>query len=100
MTVSMTYASAESPTALHHHRSHTGPLREIRQGLSGDSSRIDRDCQLLEALRRRDVASAECLVSTFGGRAYRLAVAITGNQQDAEEAVQDAFWNVIHKIHT
>jgi RNA polymerase sigma-70 factor (ECF subfamily) len=61
---------------------------------------IDRDAELLEALRRRDATAAERLVSTFGDRAYRLAVGITGNQSDAEEAVQDAFWNVIHKIDT
>jgi len=59
---------------------------------------IDRDAKLLEALRRRDVSAAECLVSAFADRAYRLAIGITGNQQDAEEAVQDAFWSVINKI--
>ena len=61
---------------------------------------IDRDADLLEALRRGDSTAAECLVSTFGDRAYRLAVGITGNQQDAEEAVQDAFWTVVRKIDT
>jgi len=59
---------------------------------------IDRDAELLEALRRRDATAAERLVSTFGDRAYRLAIGITGNQQDAEEAVQDAFWKVIHTV--
>jgi RNA polymerase sigma-70 factor, ECF subfamily len=58
------------------------------------------DWRLVEALRRRDATAAECLVATFGDRAYRLAIAITGNQQDAEEAVQDAFWNVVRKIDT
>jgi len=61
---------------------------------------IDRDAELLEALRRREATAAERLVSTFGNRAYRLAIGITGNRQDAEEAVQDAFWNVIQKIDT
>ncbi len=61
---------------------------------------IDRDEDLIEALRVGDPAGAERLVSMFGDRAYRLAIAITGNQQDAEEAVQDAFWNVIRKIDT
>ena len=65
-----------------------------------DRLAIDRDAELLEALRRRDATAAECLVSTFGDRAYRLAIGLTGNQQDAEEAVQDAFWNVIRKIDT
>ncbi len=50
----------------------------------------DCDWRLVEALRRR----------AFGDRAYRLAIAITGNRQDAEEVVQDAFWNVVRKIDT
>lgn len=60
----------------------------------------DCDWRLVEALRRRDATAAECLVATFGDRAYRLAIAITGNRQDAEEVVQDAFWTVVRKIET
>jgi len=91
MTASMMHTSAESPTTLDRFRSHSGHL-----GGGGQ----DRDWQLLEALRRRDATAAECLVSTFGDRAYRLAIRITGNESDAEEAVQDAFWAVIRKIDT
>src|SRR5256884_3999375 len=58
----------------------------------------DRDWGLVEALRQGEATAAERLVATFGDRAYRLAIGITGNQQDAEEAVQDAFWSVIQKI--
>ena len=61
---------------------------------------IDRDASLLEALRQRDATAAERLVATFGDRAYRLAISITGNRLDAEEAVQDAFLSVIRKIDT
>jgi RNA polymerase sigma-70 factor, ECF subfamily len=61
-------------------------------------NRIDRDGQLVEALRRREPTAAERLVATYGGRAYRLAIGITSNAQDAEEVVQDAFWSVIRKI--
>ena len=60
----------------------------------------DRDWRLVEALRRREATVAERLVATFGDRAYRLAIGITGNQQDAEEAVQDSLWNVIKRIDT
>jgi RNA polymerase sigma-70 factor (ECF subfamily) len=60
----------------------------------------DRDWRLVEALRRREVTAAERLVATFGDRAYRLAIGITGNQQDAEEAVLDSFWNVVRRIDT
>jgi RNA polymerase sigma-70 factor (ECF subfamily) len=68
--------------------------------LTLDRPLIDRDADLLDALRRGDTTAAERLVSIFGARAYRLARAITGNEADAEEAVQDAFWNVIRKIDT
>jgi RNA polymerase sigma-70 factor, ECF subfamily len=100
MTASTMYASAESPTALDRYGSYGGPLGGGGQHPSVGSSRSDRHWQLLEALRRRDVTAAECLVSIFGDRAYRLAIGITGDHQDAEEAVQDAFWTVIRKIDT
>jgi RNA polymerase sigma-70 factor, ECF subfamily len=61
---------------------------------------LDRDRQLVEALRRREPAAAERLVATHGDRAYRLAARITGCAQDAEEVVQDAFWTVVRKIDT
>jgi len=60
--------------------------------------RADRDHDLLDALRRRDAAAAERLITRYGERAYRLASRIIGNGQDAEEVVQDAFWAVIRKI--
>jgi len=62
--------------------------------------RIDRDHDLLEALRRGEPLAAERLVSTYGERAYRLATRMTGNADDAQEVVQDAFWTVIRKIDT
>src|SRR5437016_10201970 len=62
------------------------------------SRRVDRDLDLVAALRRRDPIAAERLVTTYGDRAYRLAASITGNGQDAEEVVQDAFWTVVRKI--
>src|SRR5882724_13259459 len=58
----------------------------------------DRDRDLLEALRQREPTAAERLVTTYGDRAYRLATSITGNGQDAEEVVQDAFWTAVRKI--
>src|SRR5262245_37645575 len=57
--------------------------------------RVDRDGDLLEALRRGDSRAAELLVMRYGERAYRLATRITGNGEDAEEVVQDAFWSVV-----
>lgn len=61
---------------------------------------VDPDYELVTALREREPTAAEALISTYGDRAYRLAARITGNGQDAEEAVQDAFWSVVRKIDT
>ena len=61
-------------------------------------TRMDRDQDLLVALRRREPLAAERLVSTYGERAYRLAARITGNGEDAQEVVQDAFWTIVRKI--
>lgn len=69
----------------------TGPLM---------TTRIDQDVSLVTALRRGDPTAAEDLVAVYGDRAWRLATQITGNAQDAEEAVQDAFLSVIRKIDT
>jgi RNA polymerase sigma-70 factor, ECF subfamily len=64
------------------------------------TTRIDRDGPLVAALRRVDPMAAEDLVAAYGDRAWRLATRITGNAQDAEEVVQDAFLSVIWKIDT
>jgi RNA polymerase sigma-70 factor, ECF subfamily len=59
---------------------------------------MDRDLDLLQALRRREPVAAERLLGRYGERAYRLARRITGNGQDAEEVVQDALCTVVRKI--
>jgi RNA polymerase sigma-70 factor (ECF subfamily) len=61
-------------------------------------TRLDPDEELLTALRQQESTGAEALITAYGDRAYRLAVSITGNQDDAEEAVQDAFLSVVRKI--
>src|SRR4029077_1179215 len=61
---------------------------------------VDPDAALVERLRRAEAGAAEGLVDTYGDRVYRLALRITGNEQDAEEAVQDVFWSVLRKIDT
>jgi RNA polymerase sigma-70 factor (ECF subfamily) len=63
-------------------------------------TRVDRDRQLVEALRLREPSATERLVAAYGDRAYRLAIGITGNAPDAEEVIQDAFWSVIRNIDT
>jgi RNA polymerase sigma factor (sigma-70 family) len=39
-----------------------------------EAGRVDRDEQLVEALRLREATAAERLVATYGDRAYRLAI--------------------------
>ena len=63
-------------------------------------AKVDRDRALVEALRRRESTAAERLLETYGDRVYRLAMRITGNEQDAEEVVQDALWSVVQNIDT
>ena len=72
----------------------------MRQHAQGTVPKVDRDRRLVEALRRGDPNAADHLITTYGDRAYRLAIRITGNRQDAEEVVQDAFWTVVRKIET
>ena len=65
-----------------------------------DAQRVDGDAALVEALRREAPEAPELLVETFGDRVYRLALRITGSNEDAEEAAQDALWTAARKIHT
>jgi RNA polymerase sigma-70 factor, ECF subfamily len=61
--------------------------------------RVDVDADLVEALRREEPEAAERLVERYGDRVYRLAMRITGLNEDAEEAAQDALWTAARKIH-
>jgi RNA polymerase sigma-70 factor (ECF subfamily) len=60
---------------------------------------MDADADLVEALRREEPDAADRLVERYGDRVYRLAMRITGLNEDAEEAAQDALWTVARKIH-
>lgn len=73
---------------------------EMSPHVDATSRRPDPDRQLVKALRLREPTAAERLVTMYGDRTYRLASRITGNQEDAEEVVQDVFWTVIRKIDT
>jgi RNA polymerase sigma-70 factor (ECF subfamily) len=61
-------------------------------------TRVDRDAALLEALRAEAPEAPELLVETYGDRVYRLTYRITGLNEDAEEATQDALWTAARKI--
>ena len=62
------------------------------------STRVDVDAGLVEALRREEPGAAEQLVERFGDRVYRLAMRITGSNEDAEEAAQDALLQVARTL--
>ena len=78
------------------------PQAEATTGSAGPNAagaaRVDRDTALVEGLRRGDPTAPELLLDTYGDRVYRLAIRITGNEQDAEEVVQDALWTAARKI--
>jgi RNA polymerase sigma-70 factor (ECF subfamily) len=46
---------------------------------------------LVESLRRGDSSAFEFLIRTYGGRLIRVAQRILGNEDDAKDAVQEAF---------
>src|SRR5207244_13442141 len=62
------------------------------------AARVDPDAGLVQALRQGEPAAAEQLVNTYGDRVYRLAIRITGLNEDAEEAAQDALWPAAREI--
>jgi RNA polymerase sigma-70 factor, ECF subfamily len=78
------------------------PQAEATTGSAGripaGAGRVDRDAALVEGLRKGDPTATELLLDTYGDRVYRLAIRITGNEQDAEEVVQDALWTAARKI--
>jgi RNA polymerase sigma-70 factor (ECF subfamily) len=78
------------------------PQAEATTGSAGripaGAARVDRDAALVEGLRKGHPTATELLLDTYGDRVYRLAIRITGNEQDAEEVVQDALWTAARKI--
>src|SRR5262249_29755693 len=80
------------------HHDATAMLEIHGNRLGAVPTRVDRDSSLVAALRRGEPAAADSLVAAYGDRAFRPATRITGNAEDAEEAVQDALWSVIRKI--
>jgi RNA polymerase sigma-70 factor (ECF subfamily) len=75
-------------------------MAEPEKQMPTGTVRVDRDAALVEGLRRGDQEAPEHLLETYGDRVYRLAIRITGNEQDAEEVVQDALWTAARKIDT
>jgi RNA polymerase sigma-70 factor (ECF subfamily) len=63
-------------------------------------AKADPDAALIEGLRREDPDAVTTLVERYGERVYRLTRRITGSNEDAEEAAQDALWTAARKIQT
>src|ERR1700733_9503878 len=52
---------------------------------------IDDELQLVTAARAGDVAAFETLVNRYERKIFRLGMNITGNREDAEDVMQEAF---------
>lgn len=61
---------------------------------------MDADAELVAAARKGDAAAFEKLFARYERKIFRLAHRITGNPQDAEEAVQDTFLKAFLKLDT
>jgi RNA polymerase sigma-70 factor (ECF subfamily) len=61
-------------------------------GLSG--SEADSDGQLAQALASRDPRALAALYDRYASFALAVALRILGDRQEAEEAVQDAIWQI------
>ena len=58
------------------------------------------EAELLAACRRRDLRAFEQLYQTHSGRLKSIALHITGNRQDAEDAVQETFLKLYRVIES
>jgi RNA polymerase sigma-70 factor, ECF subfamily len=96
----MSYTDSDAPAGGASSKSGTSANPDRKATEIDMAMRVDPDQDLVTALCEREPTAAEALVTAYGDRAYRLAARITGNQQDAEEAVQDALWSVVRKIDT
>ena len=59
----------------------------------------DPDAELVAAAQQGDLHAFDILVRRHESRIYRLAERITGNAQDAEDVLQEAFLNAYRKLY-
>ena len=64
------------------------------------ATRADSDDALVARLQRGDDTAFEAIVRTHGGRLLSVARRFLGNNEDAQDAVQDAFIRAYKAIHT
>lgn len=63
-------------------------------------ARPDTDADLVARLQRGDETAFEAIVRAHGGRLLSVARRFLGNNEDAQDAVQDAFIRAFKAIHT
>lgn len=63
-----------------------------------DLSIYDDEDTLLEGLRRRDRLACSCMLKRYAPRLYRLALQLTGDPDEAEDVLQEAFIRSCDKI--
>jgi RNA polymerase sigma-70 factor (ECF subfamily) len=56
--------------------------------------------ELLEGLHRRDRMACTCLLKQYMPRLYRLAVQVTGDADDAQDVLQEAFMQACSRVDT
>lgn len=61
---------------------------------------VSSTAELVERVRRGEIAAFETLVRLHYGTAYAIALALTGHTMDAEDVVQDAFVRALERIDT
>jgi RNA polymerase sigma-70 factor, ECF subfamily len=73
----------------------------VKSGRRGQSDLpLNEEHYLMVKARNGSPAAIELLVSRYESRIFRLARNITGNHEDAEEVIQDAFVKAFHNLAT
>jgi RNA polymerase sigma-70 factor, ECF subfamily len=73
----------------------------VKSGRRGQSDLpLNEEQYLIVKARNGSPAAIELLVSRYESRIFRLARNITGNHEDAEEVIQDAFVKAFHNLAT
>ena len=68
--------------------------------MSSEEPKREPDGGLLERAREGDLPAFQTLVETHSRDVFRLAFRITGNEADADDAVQETFLKVFRKLRT
>lgn len=72
------------------HRSSSPFVPAVKRTVAGSSARVD-DSQLIRAAQQGNVAAFEELVRNYDRAVLRLAVHLTGSQEDGQDIYQEAF---------